>query len=259
MDLLISKQNESPYLAIGYSAHTGQFKTKTNTRLIEGVGPGVYEELVSPLICEVFVTNEHISGDIYRYYFWVYNTVIGDFAEHTFEYTYAGSDYAVVGTICGGQSACVIISNGTAGDKLEFLVYRAETNSYTLFDTPLYYWGHASFICGGEVIDAFDKDNFYLYDVETGSSFTHPVEWTEGFQPGVQARGTANNWDVFAYTEQNADTVHVFSYTRDDNNLHSFTIPGRASTSTYKGSDFYALLITDQGAVTKFFLVLSSS
>ena len=246
--------NESPYFAVGYSAYTGQFQTKTHARYITSIGPGVFEELVSPLICEVFVTNEQISGDLYRFYFWVYNTIEGNFAEHTFEYTYAGSDYEVVGTTCGGQSACVIIRNGTAGDKLEFLVYRAETNTYSLFDTPLYYWGFESFICGGEIIDAFDAVNFYLYDVETSSSFTHPVEWTQGFLPAVQARGTANNWDVFAYTEQNIDTVHVFSYTRDDNSLHSFTIPGRASTSTYRGSDFYALLITDLGVVVKFFL-----
>ena len=246
--------NETPYEAIGYSAYTGQFKSKTHARYITAIGPNVYEELVSPLICEVFVTNQQISGDLYRYYFWVYNTMIGDFAEYTFDYTYAGSDYEVVGTTCGGQSACVIIHNGAQGDRLEFLTYRAETNSYNLFNTPLYHWGFASFICGGEIIDAFDQNNFYLYDVQTGSSFTHSLEWTNGVSPGVQARGTANYWDVFAYTEQNADTVHVFSYTRDDNNLQSFVIPGRASTAAYRGSDFYGLLITELGTITKFLL-----
>ena len=38
--------------------------------------------------------------------------MIGDFAEHTFEYTYAGSDYEIVGNKCGGQGAFVIIRNG---------------------------------------------------------------------------------------------------------------------------------------------------
>ena len=246
--------NESPYIALGYSAYTGQFQTKTHARYITDIGPSVFEELVSPLICQVFVTNEQISGDIYRFYFWVYNTMIGDFAEHTFEYTYAGSDYEIVGTKCGGQGAFVIIRNGALGDKLEFLVYRAETNTYSLLSTPLYHWGLASFQFGGELIDAFDEDNFYLYDVETNTSFTHPVEWTDGIQPGVRARGTANNWDVFAYNEQNYDTAHVFSYTRYDNNLVSFVIPSKLSSSVYRGSDFYALLITDLGVVTKFFL-----
>jgi type IX secretion system substrate protein len=248
------QRNEPPYVAVGYSAYTGQFKTKTHSRLIEAVGPNVYEELVSPLMCEVFVTNEQISGDIYRFYFWVYNTVIGDFAEHTFEYTYAGSDYQVAGITCGGQIACVIIRNGAQGDKLEYIVYSAETNSYTHFDTPLFNWGLMSFICGGEIIDAYDENNFYLYDVKTGSSFTHPVEWTQSVHPGITARGTANYWDVFAYNEQYADTAHVFSYTRDDNNLFSFVIPSKLSSSVFRGSDFYALLATDLGVVTEFFL-----
>jgi hypothetical protein len=244
----------TPSLCGGYSAVTGQFKIKTHDRYITELWAAVYEELVSPVVCNLFVTNEQISGNDYRYYMWVFNTMIGDFAESTFEYTYNGSNYVPIGNVCGGQTAFVIIRNVDAGDKLEFLVYSAETNSFTHFDTPLFYWGSGSFDAGGLMIDGYDEQTYFLYDVQTQNSFSHPVEWTQGISPGVNARGLSNYWNVFAYTEQYDDTVHVFSYTRSDGSLYAFDIIGRASNSAYRGSDFYGLLITDLGVPVETYL-----
>jgi hypothetical protein len=246
--------NESPYLCLGYSAYTGQFQSKSHARYIDGPGPGVYEELVSPLVCHMFVTNEQINGNLYRYYMWVYNTEIGNFAEYTFEYTYNGSNYVPVKVVCGGQTAFVIIRNVDEGDKLECLLYSAQTNSFLLFDTPLFHWGFMSFSAGGLVIDGYDEQTYFLYDVQTQTSFTHPVAWTQGIQPGVQARALANYWSIFAYTEQYNDLVHVFSYNRPNGSLYTFDIVGRASTAAYRGGDFYGLLITESGLPIKTFL-----
>ncbi len=243
-----------PFLCGGYSAITGQFKIKTHSRYITECWPSVYQELVSPIICNLFVTNEQISGNTYRYYMWVYNTMIGDFAEYTFEYTYNGSNYVPIGNVCGGQTALVIIRNVDEGDKLEFLVYSAETNTYTHFDTPLFYWSSCSFDAGGLMIDGYDEQTYFLYDVQTQNSYSHPVEWTQGISPGVNARGLSNYWNVFAYTEQYDDTVHVFSYTRSDESLYAFDIIGRASNSAYRGSEFYGLLITDLGVPVETYL-----
>ncbi len=246
--------SSAPYLCGGYSAITGQFKIKTHSRYISEIWPAVYEELVSPMICNLFVANEQVSGNTYRYYMWVFNTMTGDFAESTFEYTYNGSNYVPIGNVCGGQTAFVIIRNVDEGDKLEFLVYSVLTNTFSHFDTPLFYWGHNSFDAGGLMIDGYDEQTYYLYDVQTQNSFSHPVEWTPGISPGVNARGLSNYWNVFAYTEQYDDTVHVFSYTRAEGSLYTFDIAARASNSTYKGSEFYGLLITDLGAPVKSFL-----
>jgi hypothetical protein len=250
-----SNTNEAPYLCLGYSAYTGQFKYKTHSRYISGNGPNVGDEIVSPFVCALFVTNEQINGNIYQYYMWVFNTVVGDFAEYTFEYTYNGSNYVPEGSVCGGQTAYVIIRNVDASDKLELVVYSAETNSFTHFDTPLYYWSFMSFNAGGLIIHGFDEHNYFLYDVHTQTSFNHPVQWTQGFQPGVKANAPANDWSVFAYSKQNEDTVHVFSYNRPDASLYNFDIAGRASLSSYRGGDLYGLLVTDNlGVLTNAFL-----
>ena len=244
----------APYLCGGYSAMTGQFKIKTHSRYITELWPAVYLELVSPLVCDLFVTNEQISGDNYRFYMWVFNTLTGDFAEYTFEYSYGGSHYVPVGNDCGGQTAFVVIRNVDEGDKLEFVVYSAETNSFEHFDTPLFYWGFNSYDAGGLMIDGFDEQTYFLYDVQTGNSYSHPVEWTQGITPGVNARGLSGYWNVFAYTEQNYDTVHVFSYTRSDGSLYAFDINGRASNSVYRGSDLLGIIITDLGVPVRTFL-----
>ena len=249
-----SQTNEAPYLCLGYSAITGQFKSKSHSRYITGFGSAGWEEIVSPNICGLFVTNEQINGNTYRYYMWVYNTEIGDFAEYTFEYTYNGSNYVPVGNVCGGQTAYVIIKNVDEGNKLECLLYSAQTNSFSLFDTPLFYWSFMSFTAGGLMIDGFDEQNYFLYDVQTQAMFTHSVQWTQGIQPGINARGLGNYWSVFAYTEQYEDTVHVFSYNRATGSLYSFDLTGRASNSAYRGSDFYGLLITNLGVVVRAYL-----
>jgi len=245
----ISNINADPYFCGGYSAFTGQVTTKTHTRSIQENDPGVWPEIVTPLICELFTANEQISGNNWRYYMWVYNTVVGDFAEYIFDYIYSGSQYHPVASKCGGQTAAVMIHNGEQDDIIECLVYSAPTNSFRLFNTPLYNWGSMSFSAGGLFIDGYDANNYFLYDVETQETYTQPVQWTESIQPGVKGRGLGNDWAVFAYTEQYEDTTHVFSYTRDDAALTPFPIPLRASTSNYRGKDLFGLLMTDQGPV----------
>ena len=246
-----SSIHADPYFCGGYSAFTGEIKTKTHFREIYEHDPGVWQEMVSPLICELFTTNEQIDGNDYKYYVWVFNTMTGSFAEYSFYYTYNGSDYVPVNQGCGGQTAYVMIRNVAEGDKLECLAYSALTDDFVLFNTPLFYWGSESFTPGGLFIDGYDEQNYFLYDVETGQSFTHPVQWTEGIQPGVKARGLSNYWSVFSYTEQYEDTTHIFSYSRDDDNLYSFNVPFRASTSAYRGLELYGLFLTDGGTITK--------
>ena len=246
--------NETPYLCGGYSAYTGQFVIKTHSRYITESGPSVFEEMVSPIVCSMFVTNEQISGNIWRYYMWVYNTIEGNFAEYSFEYTYNGSNYVPVANKCGGQHAMVIIRNVDEGDKLECLLYEASTNTFSLFDTPLFDWGNMSFSSGGLILDGFDKQNFFMYDVETASSFTNPVYWTQGFFPDVEARPVGNYWNIFAYREQSDDTIHVFSYNRQSNNLHTFDIYGGNYAVGKGGSDFYRILVTDMSTPYKMHL-----
>ncbi len=245
----------SPYLCGGYSAMTGQFKIKTHGSYITEIWPTVYEEIVSPITCNLFLANEQINGNNYRYYIWVFNTQIGDFAEYSFEYTYNQSNYFPVWNGCGGQTAFVVIRNVDEADRLELVVYSAETNSFTHFDTPLYYWSFMGFAAGGQLVHGYDIQNYFLYDIHTQTGFTSPVQWTQGYQPGVKANALANDWSVFAYSEQNVDTVHVFSYNRPDASLYSFDIAGRASSSSYRGGDLYGLLITDNlGVLTNAFL-----
>ena len=246
------QSHNTPYLCLGYSAYNGQFNSKSHSSYITDIGFSGYEEIVSPIICHLFVTSELVSGNIRRFYMWIFNTEIGDFVEYTFEYN--ASEYVPVSNVCGGQTAYLIIRNELEGDKLECLLYSAPTNSFSQFDTPLFNWGLMSFTAGGLMIDGYDEENYFLYDVQTQAMFTHPVQWTQGIQPGVQARALGNYWNVFAYTEQYEDTVHVFSYNRTNGSLYSFDITGRASTSAYRGSEFYGLLINNLGVPVKTFL-----
>ncbi|HYX10294.1 MAG TPA: T9SS type A sorting domain-containing protein [Bacteroidales bacterium] len=246
--------NKDPYLCGGYSAITGQYSTKTHSRGITEKYPSVYEELVSPLICDLFVCNEESDGNDYIYHMWVYNTMIGDFAEYSFHYTYNGSHYVNVWSLCGGQTAFVIIKNVDKGNLLECLAYSAETNEFTLFDTPLYNWGSMSFSAGGLIIDGYDENNYFLYDVQTKKSFTHPVQWAESIEPGIKARGLSNYWSVFAFSREYDDTTHVLSYTRDDGKLSAFDIPPVVSTSNYRGADFFGLVYTELGVPAKTYL-----
>ncbi len=234
-----------PYVCAGYSAFTGEFITKTHSDIIYKTDPGVWTEIVSPLICGLFTTREEISHPNYIDYIWVFNTVVGDFAAYSYETSW--NHYQTAKIKCGGQTAFAVINNVDAGGLIEYVVYSALTHSFSHFNTPLASWGNMSFSAGGLMIDGYDQQNYFLYDVETQASFTHPVQWTEGIQPGVKGRGLGNYWAVFAYTEQYEDTTHVFSYTRNDGTLTPFTIPLRASTSNYRGKDLFGLLMTDQG------------
>lgn len=249
-----SRTNE-PYLTVGYSAFTGQFKSISHGSYISEMRPVQYDELVPKYICNLFVANEQLDGNLYRYYMWVFNTEIGDFAEYSSEYTYNGSNYKLLGSECGEQTAFTLIQNKNRSDILEIVVYSAETNSFSHFDTPLFYWFNESMFAGGLLIDGFDEHTYFLYDVLAKTLFAHPVEWTQSIQPLVNARALSNTWSVFAYTEQYEDTVHVFSYNRPDGSLNAFDIPGRASSSAFKGSNLYGLLITDNlGVPVKVFL-----
>ncbi len=246
--------NTDPYLCGGYSAITGQVETRTHSRYITENFPSVYEEMVSPLICNLFLTNEPIDGNNYRYYMWVYNTVEGNFAEYSFYYTYTGGEYVPVGGGCGGQTAYVMIKNTDKGERIECLAYSAKANSFVLFDTPLYNWGFMSFSVGGQLIDGYDKNTYFLYDVESNMHFTYPVQWAEGIHPGIKARGLSNTWAVFAFTKETGDTTHVLSYTRDEGNLSAFEIIPTVSTSNYRGADFYGLLSTEGGVPSRSYL-----
>ncbi len=245
---------DPPYLCGGYSAITGLFSIKTHGRQIAENWPDVHEELVTPLVCNLFITNQQISGNNYRYFMWVYNTMTGDFAEYTFEYTYNNSNYYPVGSVCGGQTALTVINNKDAGDKIEFVVYSAPENSFVHFDTPLFYWGLNGYGAGGLIIDSYDEQTFFLYDVVTQASYTHPVRWTQGFMPYVRAHGWANYWTVFAHSEINNDTVHVISYNTPDAALYTFDIIGNVSSSVYRGYDLFGLLTTDMGSLAKTYL-----
>jgi len=238
------RSGTTPYLVGCYSAYTGQFEFKTHDRLIGGIGgPGVPEELVSPLICHAFATNEQISGNNYRYYFWAYNTLMGNFAEYTFEYTYNGSNYDVLGGNGGGQHAYVLIRNVDAADTIECVLYSALTHSFSHFVTPLVYWGNWSISSGGSVFDSYDESKFYLYDVATGDSYTQPVYWTSS--PGVLVRPLGNYWNIFAYKEYLDDTLHVFSYNRTYNNFHTFDVKSNQTVTGLGGGEFYRILVQD--------------
>ena len=246
--------NKDPYLCGGYSAITGQYSTKTHNSGITEKYPSGYEELVSPLICDLFVCNEEFDGNDYIYYMWVYNTMIGDFAEYSFHYTYNGSHYVNVWSLCGGQTAFVIIKNVDKGNLLECLAYSAETNEFSLFDTPLYNWGSMSFSAGGLIIDGYDENNYFLYDLQTKKSFTYPVQWAESIAPDIRVRGLSNYWSVFVFAKEYGDTAHVLSYTRDDGKLYTFDISQIVSKGSIRGTEFLGLTTTDLGVATKKYL-----
>jgi hypothetical protein len=112
-------------------------KIKTHSRQIPELWPAVYKELVSPIVCNLFVTNEQVDGDIYRHYMWVFNTMIGDFAEYSFLYTYNGSNYVPVGSVCGGQTAVTIIMDVDRANDLNTLSIRRR-QTHLLILIPLY-------------------------------------------------------------------------------------------------------------------------
>ena len=226
---------------------------KPHANLIINQPPDVYDEMVFPLVCYLATVDEPLGGNNYRYTMWVYNSLEGDFAENTFDYSY--NNYRPVGGFCGGQNAFVIIRNLDQGDKLECLVYSAQTNDFSLFDTPLVFWTGmpVNFRSGGLILDGYDFQNYFVYDIYTGDSFTHPVEWS-GTLPGVTAWALANSWSAFVYNESNNDSVHLHSYSRSHNNFTAFATEGNSWPLVYYGSDFLAMLIMDGGLQSKMLL-----
>ena len=81
------RNTNSPYLCGGYSAINGQFKYKTHSNIINHKLPVIYEGMVFPLVCSLSMVDESLGGNNFRHTMWVYNTLIGDFAENTFEYS----------------------------------------------------------------------------------------------------------------------------------------------------------------------------
>lgn len=239
------RTSTTPYLIGGYSAYTGGFAYKSSAEIITGVGPSVYEEHVSPLILTAAIMHEPISAEWFRRYFWVYNTREISFAEYWYLCDYAQTNAIPRGALCGGQHAIDLVENVGYQNQIECILYDSDTHNFSNFFTSLYQWGFNSYSCGGNVFDGFDEDNFYMYDVVTGSTHTEPVFWTQGFQPHVLERPLGNYWNVFAYREQMDDTIHVFSYNRTYNNFHTFDVRSDQSVVGTGGSDFFRIRVQD--------------
>ena len=243
----------SPYLCGGYSAITGQFKSKTHTNLINHKLPEVYEGMVFPLVCFLSFVDEPIGGNNYRHTMWVYNTLIGDFAENTFEYSY--NSYRPVDGFCGGQNAFVIIRNLDQADKLECLLYNAQSNTFSLFDTQLFFWTGmpVNFRSGGMIFDGYDFQNYFVYDIITATSFTYPVDWS-GTLPDITAWALASCWSTFVYNKPSSDSVYFHSYCRDYNNFTTFATKGNSWLLGFYGSDFLAMRVDEAGLQSQMFM-----
>ena len=243
----------TPYLCGGYSAYTGSFDIKTSPEYINRHPSNTWPSHVSPNILTMFTRDEFINTVDYRHYIWVYNTLTGNFHEHSY---IIDTGYEHRGTYCGGQLAIDLLEDIPGPNRIECILFYPDYGTFTSFFTYLYYWGFMDLTTGGQIFNGYDDTTYYVYDINVNQYYKHSVNWTSGYLPNPGVNPIGNYWSVFGYQPVGEDTFHVYSYTRTLGSLNSFDVrsSGNTTGSGNGGLDLFWMTVQDPSTHNKMFI-----
>ena len=206
----------------GYSALDGsyeshladEFSVLSTTDMAEGYDPRT---------CFMFTTLEEIAYNSNRTTMYGFDTRNGHFTTQSFTWQPGCDTTCVYDSWNGGEFSIQVVKEGLADDSLGFYVYSGAADEFYYFTSPMVDPGGIMsprrHLCGGQLFVTVDLNTFMGYDVvshEYAYASMPPYEPAPSF--GMQyCVGFA--WGGGSVQRAGTDTVHVYSYRRQDNSL----------------------------------------
>jgi len=221
----------APYLCGGFSSYTGTFVTKTSDVIINDVLYQYDLDRVSPRLCYLFTSRSEVVNNIATFYLWVYNTLVGQFDEFSYQFNYNNTHLipSVSGT--GGQGVFHSTYDKDDGDKVNLITYDVYSRSFTQQDFNIIYDYRNTFNIGGHLISIRTENKLVFYDFICNNYKFYYSDWQSGTFPTLQSLELGNNYAAIVYYKGpgiNGMTAFSYNGTTDSLKLVSFS-----PTNTY--------------------------
>lgn len=231
------------YICGGYSANTGSFSTKTSDVILSDVLHQYDIDKVYPRLCYLFISRSEVVDDIATYYLWVYNTLVGEFDEFSYQYNY-NQDHlvpSVSGT--GGQGIFHSTYDKDNGDKLNLITYDVYSRSFTQHDFNITYDYRNTFNIGGHIISISTESKLVFYDFICNNYEFYYSDWEPSTFPSIQCVELGNNYAALLYYKgPGVNGKTAFSYNGTTDSLKLVSFPQTNSFLEVFGSIDYSLI-----------------
>ena len=240
---IFGETSGTPYLYGGYSAYTGAFSIKSSEVYITDILHQYDLNRVYPRLCYLFTSRSEVVNDIATYYLWVYNTLVGQFDEFSYQYNYLPNHLVPSVSGTGGQGVFHSTYDKDNGDKVNLITYDVYSRSFTQHDFNITYDYRNTFDVGGHLVSIRTENKLVFYDFICGNYEFYNSDWQSGTFPTLQSIELGNNYAAIVYYKGpgiNGMTVFSYNGTTDSLKLVNFS-----STDTYSdvfGSIDYSLV-----------------
>ncbi|MBK7501043.1 MAG: T9SS type A sorting domain-containing protein [Ignavibacteriales bacterium] len=228
---IFGETSGTPYLYGGYSAYTGTFSTKSSEVYITDILHQYDLNRVYPRLCYLFTSRSEVVNDIATYYLWVYNTLVGEFDEFSYQYSYNNTHLVPSISGTGGQGIFHSTYDKDNNDKVNLITYDVYSRLFTQHDFNITYDYRNTFDVGGHLVSIRTENKLVFYDFICGNSEFYYSNWQTGTFPTLQSIELGNNYAAIVYYKGpgiNGMTAFSYNGTTDSLKLVSFS-----PTNTY--------------------------
>ncbi|MBK7499711.1 MAG: hypothetical protein IPI19_11550 [Ignavibacteriales bacterium] len=230
---IFGETSGTPYLYGGYSAYTGAFSTKSSEVYITDILHQYDLNRVYPRLCYLFTSRSGVVNDIATYYLWVYNTLVGEFDEFSYQYSYNNTHLVPSISGTGGQGIFHSTYDKDNADKVNLITYDVYSRLFTQHDFNITYDYRNTFYVGGHLISIRTENKLVFYDFICNNHEFYYSDWQPGTFPTLQSIELGNNYAAVMYYKGpgiNGKTVFSYNGMTDSLKLVSFT-----QSNTYSG------------------------
>ncbi len=228
---IFGETSGTPYLYGGYSAYTGAFSIKSSEVYITDILHQYDLNRVYPRLCYLFISRSEVVNDIATYYLWVYNTLVGEFDEFSYQYSYNNTHLVPSISGTGGQGIFHSTYDKDNNDKVNLITYDVYSRLFTQHDFNITYDYRNTFDVGGHLVSIRTENKLFFYDFICGNSEFYYSDWQTGTFPTLQSIELGNNYAAIVYYKGpgiNGMTAFSYNGTTDSLKLVSFS-----PTNTY--------------------------
>ena len=223
---IFGKIGSAQYLYGGYSAITGSFATKTSDIFIADILHQYDEDEVYPRLCYLFSSRSEVVNDIATFYLWVYNTLVGEFDEFSYQYNYTPNHLVPSVSGTGGQGIFHTTYDKDNGDNVNLITYDVYSRSFTQHDFNITYDYRNTFNIGGHLISIRTESKLVFYDFICNNYEFYYSDWQPTTFPTIQSIELSNNSAAILYYKGpgiNGKTAFSYNGTTDNLQLVNFT------------------------------------
>jgi hypothetical protein len=191
----------------------------------------------------LFISRSEVVNDIATFYLWVYNTLVGEFDEFSYQFNYNNTHLVPSISGTGGQGIFHTTYDKDNNDKVNLITYDVYSRSFTQHDFNITYDYRNTFNVGGHLISIETEDKIVFYDFINDNSAFYNSDWQSGQFPSIQSIELGNNYAAIVYYKgPGINGMTAFSY---NGSTDSLKLVNFSSTNTYFdvfGSVDYSLI-----------------